>query len=232
MRFRLFAGPNGSGKSTLYLVIPSYLLTNYINADDIEKQLREYGSLVLPFTTEGSQSLSVFAANQRGGFGSIKDEDFISEGTLIKWLVSDINSYQAATISDWLRQQCLENGISFCSETVLSHSSKADFMAATKEKGFRNYLYYVCTSDPEINVQRVAGRVADGGHNVDRDKIIDRYYRSLKVARLALPHCYRAYFFDNSLTEPTLIAEISPEGDLNLFGNNETMPTWLIQILS
>ena len=81
MRFWLFAGPNGSGKSTLYRVIPPYLLANYINADDIEKQLREVIQLTLPFIPESGGSLTEFAANQRAGFGSIAGNDFSLNGS-------------------------------------------------------------------------------------------------------------------------------------------------------
>ena len=39
-RLRMFAGPNGSGKSTIKDAIPDYLLGVYLNADDIEKQIK------------------------------------------------------------------------------------------------------------------------------------------------------------------------------------------------
>jgi len=48
---RIFAGPNGSGKSTFVLNIqsnppsPSFKLRYYVNADDIEKTIREKGKL-------------------------------------------------------------------------------------------------------------------------------------------------------------------------------------------
>jgi predicted ABC-type ATPase len=44
----------------------------------------------------------------------------------------------------------------------------------------------------------VQSRVNKGGHNVARQKIIDRYYRSMDLLWEAAQHAYRAYFFDNS----------------------------------
>ena len=39
-RLRMFAGPNGSGKSTLKDVLDPHWLGVYVNADDIEADIR------------------------------------------------------------------------------------------------------------------------------------------------------------------------------------------------
>lgn len=44
-RLRLFAGPNGSGKSTLNNIISKELLGVYINPDEIEKEIKQFGFL-------------------------------------------------------------------------------------------------------------------------------------------------------------------------------------------
>jgi predicted ABC-type ATPase len=51
----------------------------------------------------------------------------------------------------------------FTFETVLSHSSKLGFLQQAGQMGYKNYLYFVCTVDPTINIARVAQRVALGG---------------------------------------------------------------------
>jgi predicted ABC-type ATPase len=40
-RLRIFAGPNGSGKTTLKSVLKKEYLGVYINADDIEKEIKD-----------------------------------------------------------------------------------------------------------------------------------------------------------------------------------------------
>jgi hypothetical protein len=40
--------------------------------------------------------------------------------------------------------------------------AKGEFFCQAREQGFRTYLYYVATEDPEINVSRVAYRVSLG----------------------------------------------------------------------
>jgi predicted kinase len=46
-RMRMFAGPNGSGKSTIKGVIEPELLGVYINPDEIEKEIANFGFLDL-----------------------------------------------------------------------------------------------------------------------------------------------------------------------------------------
>ena len=54
----------------------------------------------------------------------------------------------------------------FTFETVMSHPGKVALLQQAQQAGYRTYLYYVATDDPEINVSRVANRVALKGHDV------------------------------------------------------------------
>ena len=51
---------------------------------------------------------------------------------------------------------------------------KGELLKLSKSLGYRNYLYYISTSDPSINVSRVNNRVSFKGHDVPEDKIISR----------------------------------------------------------
>lgn len=50
-------------------------------------------------------------------------------------------------------------------------------------------MYFVCTSDPDLNVKRVANRVLEGGHDVPEDKIRERYERAIAVLPVAAAVC-------------------------------------------
>jgi predicted ABC-type ATPase len=63
----------------------------------------------------------------------------------------------------------------------MSHFSKIDFMRKASENGFKVYCYFVCTSDPDINLNRVANRIQQGGHAVDPEKIVSRYLDHLDI---------------------------------------------------
>jgi predicted ABC-type ATPase len=72
-------------------------------------------------------------------------------------------SRQAQAIADFQRDRCLAGKLSFSFETVMSHPSKVNFMIRADDAGYDVTLYFVCTSDPEINVRRVENRVRRGG---------------------------------------------------------------------
>jgi predicted ABC-type ATPase len=83
-------------------------------------------------------------------------------------------------------------------ETVFSHSSNSDFLEALKIIGYEVHLYFVCTDDPRINVNRVSNRVRLGGHDVPTDRIFDRYSRALDNLVLSVGQFDRIVLFDNS----------------------------------
>ena len=86
-------------------------------------------------------------------------------------------------------------------ETVFSSQEKLDFIRKAKDNGYFIRLFFVCTSDPAINVNRVVKRYLNGGHEVPISKIISRYYKSLTNAILAIPIVDRAYIYDNSIED-------------------------------
>ncbi len=96
-------------------------------------------------------------------------------------------------------QRHIEEGESFVYETVLSHPSKLDIVRKAKENGYTVVSYFVCTKSPKINVERVAMRVEQGGHDVPKDKIISRYHRSVENGKELKALSDEFYAFDNSL---------------------------------
>jgi predicted ABC-type ATPase len=74
-----------------------------------------------------------------------------------------------------------------------------EFLQKAKEVGFFIRLFYVCTSDPAINVARITQRYLNGGHEVPISKVISRYYKSLINATKAISFVDRAYVYDNSI---------------------------------
>lgn len=159
-------------------------------------------------------ALSGMAENIR-----ISDEKLMLDNT-------DINAYFASVIADFFRQKLLQQKISFTFETVMSSRDKVDLLKKAQSLGYRTYLYYIATEDPEINVSRVHTRVKSGGHPVPDDKIVSRYKRSLDLLMEAIQCTNRAYVFDNSIEghEKTWIAEITDGKTLEL--KTERTPAW------
>ena len=68
----------------------------------------------------------------------------------------------------------------FSMETTLTGRSVLDRLRKAKEAGFTVHLYYVGLSSAELNIERVAVRVANGGHHIDEADIRRRYTESLE----------------------------------------------------
>jgi predicted ABC-type ATPase len=112
----------------------------------------------------------------------------------------------------------------------MSHAGKIDFLQKARNQGYRVYLYYIATVDPEINISRVNIRVAQDGHPVSPEVIRNRYYKSLENLKQAVKQTNRTYIFDNSKNQARLIAEITDGIDVVLNNVNDT-PAWVVQYL-
>lgn len=121
--------------------------------------------------------------------------------------------------------------LSLTYESVMSHKSHVDFVEKALKLGFEPYLYYICTSNPEINQARVAQRVSGGGHDVPTDKIISRYNSSLSLLHDMVINCRRAYFFDNSSERHLHFAEATPDGYLDIYESvfNKIDSDWFVE---
>ena len=97
---------------------------------------------------------------------------------------------------DEKRYKSISNKKDFTFETVLSSEYKMDILRKAKEEGYFIKCVFVLTVDPYINVARVEARVAQGGHNVEKDKIVSRYSKSLANIKELLELCDILHVYD------------------------------------
>ncbi|MGY3451655.1 zeta toxin family protein [Bradyrhizobium sp. USDA 4353] len=143
----------------------------------------------------GKSTLTDYLIEAGLDFGFYINPDVIAAALLTP---EPSRSKEAQQIADHHRARCLDARIDFSFETVMSHPSKVEFMVQAVDAGYEVTLYFVCTSDPEINVRRVENRVSLGGHAVPRDRIVARYWRSLNLLCHAALVANRTVLFDNS----------------------------------
>jgi predicted ABC-type ATPase len=230
-KLRVFAGPNGSGKSTIMDQIPTGLINTYINADDLEKAARATGCINLAEfdISPPLQKLTTFLANHPLLIKAQLQHTVATvelSGQCIDLRAITLNSSYASVIADFIRHELLERRASFTFETVMSSAEKVRFMNEARQLGYRTYLYFVATNSPQINILRVANRVEDGGHDVPKDKIVQRYARTLALLPEAIAATNRAYIFDNTGDESIFLAEIT-DGTALEFHQDE-MPDWFL----
>ena len=74
------------------------------------------------------------------------------------------------------RIDCLiKRGESFSIETTLATRSYINLVRRAHAEGYQVHLIYFWLKSPELAMQRVAERVAHGGHNIPQDVIVRRY---------------------------------------------------------
>ena len=229
----MIAGPNGSGKSTLTDDLrKNYPLHFgfYINADDIEKILQQNGkfgfsrfklSVKLKDFTPFFEKHPLYSKCGVINF-EIKRNTFYLTTQLPNF------SYFSTVFADFCRYELIKVQHSFTFETVMSGRDKIDLLSYVKKKGYRIYLYFICTDDVLINKDRVANRVVMGGHSVPINKIEERYKRSLKNLKEAIKFSDRAYLFDNSGRHHILISEITNGKGIAYYSNK--IPNWIVKI--
>src|ERR1700682_1279571 len=137
---------------------------------------------------------------QRGvEFGEYINPDEIAEGLNGSY---EARVAEAQAIADRRREECITARRSFTFETVMSHRSKVDILIRAKQAGFFVQLFFIGTNDPRTNVERVALRVAQGGHSVPIDRIVARWHRAMGLLHYAIEASDKSSIFDNSATIP------------------------------
>jgi len=231
-RLRMFAGPNGSGKSTIFNKIRSqFSLGIYLNADEIENLLRNRNQLSLKefnLTESHGLKFNTFLQNH-SLFQKASSQGYNIDLNCQNGIISNPNnathSYEASILTDFLRTELIQAGQKITFETVMSHSSKIETLKKAKKLGYKNYLYFICTENVEINKARVEERVKSGGHNVPPGKTEQRYYRSLELLQEAIENSYRSFIFDNSENTSKLILDVY-QGKKVTF-QAEEVPLWV-----
>lgn len=221
-RLRMFAGPNGSGKSTLIDVLDKRHLGIYINPDEIEKNIKLNNGCFDFRNFNINLNQNRFERYVKSAFYKIDLNDITLNQNSICF--KKINSYIASILSSFIREELLLQGKSFTFETVMSSKDKVSFLQKAQEVGFKTYLYFIATDDPQINISRVKNRVANGGHDVPESKIVSRYYKTLDNLIEAVKYTNRAFLFDNSLEERSFICEIENAKKVDI--KVDKVPNW------
>lgn len=228
-RMRIIAGPNGSGKTYLTKWLrnnQAFKFGHYINADEIEAGLRRGESLsfadfglnaILQDQLQQFYDVHVLKEKSPAAFEIRENRLYMDEPLLEQ-------TYFGTLLSDFIRTKLIETGLSFTFETVMSGSDKLRLLQQAIDAGYRIYLYFICTEDPIINIERIADRVLKKGHHVPDSLVTARYEKTLKNLPAAAAMSYRTFMFDNSGLGQKLVCEVFEGKELKL--NTDFLPAW------
>jgi predicted ABC-type ATPase len=112
---------------------------------------------------------------------------------------------------------------SFAFETTLASRSFARWLADLQRDGYAVHMVFLWLSSAELAVQRVADRVAMGGHGVPEETVRRRYRTGLRnFLTLYQDRTTTWSIFDSSRPQLRLIAEHLANGALNVYDRD----TW------
>ncbi len=116
-----------------------------------------------------------------------------------------VGAYEAAKLAAHLRQALVEQRESFVFETVFSDpvGEKLSFLRDAATLGYTVVLCFLGLDGPVLSEERVAMRVAQGGHDVPSAKLRARYPRTLRNLSAAIRDLPHVLVYDNSdMTRP------------------------------
>lgn len=143
----------------------------------------------------------------------------------------ELSPYKAAEAADRIRAELLAQRESFAFETVFSDpvGAKIEFLMEAERAGYTVVLFFIGIATPEVSEERVAIRVAQGGHDVPSEKIVSRYARTMQNLRRALAELSNVRVYDNSdLSVPYRLVAVMEDRALTL---NPPTPSWLKKLL-
>lgn len=121
----------------------------------------------------------------------------------------------------------IEEGKSFSIETTLAGKNAIRQIQKAKEMGYEVTMFYVALSSVEQNIERVAMRVKNGGHNIPTEDIVRRSITSFN-------HLYE---YTKIIDNLVLIDNSEDDGEIVLEVNNgiisfETspLPEWVTPV--
>lgn len=125
-----------------------------------------------------------------------------------------------------LFKECINNKKSFVIETTLSGKSVLNRLKEAKNAGFKVEMIYVGLDNVDLNIQRVANRVAKGGHNIPTDAIIKRYNSSRENLIQCINLLDKLEIYDNThIMELNLAVE---DSEIKYFNDNAKQ--WILDI--
>jgi predicted ABC-type ATPase len=112
---------------------------------------------------------------------------------------------------------CIAENKSFIFESTVSGLAYRRHLIHAKQIGYEICLVFLWLLNHEQAVKRVAQRVRQKGHNIDKDVIIRRYYKGIKnLLDLYLPIVDTALILDNSGQEAG-VRKVIAKKDSDLF---------------
>jgi len=147
-------------------------------------------------------------------------------------LQTGIDAKDAASILDASRDHMVARRLGFITETVFSDpvGAKLDLLRRAITAGYDVTLIFIGIDGPALSSLRIDQRVAEGGHDVPRDRLQRRYEASLTNLAQAITFVPTVQIYDNSFVEtPHRLIATYHAGERTFVARD--VPRWAKKIL-
>lgn len=160
----------------------------------------------------GDSTIHVFAGVNGSGKSSILGERIRSAGGSFynpdtftrELMISDPSlSLEEAQSHAWCfgrdsLEKAIVSGKNYAFETTLGGNTITRMLLNAAMSGTRISVFYIGLASVDLNIARVAARVANNGHDIPTEKITQRWHDSVINLCTLLPHLNELRVFDNS----------------------------------
>jgi predicted ABC-type ATPase len=123
----------------------------------------------------------------------------------------------------------LKDKSDFMIESNLAKSSDYEWIERIKKHGYEIVLFFLCTDDINVNINRIHRRVKEGGHDIPPEIVMHRYRMTLIYLKTRLRLFKEIRFINTSSDEAIEIGFIKDDTLTELFSDS---PKWFEEIIS
>lgn len=180
----------------------------------------------------GAGKSSISGANIRSNGGDYFNPDEVARSlmTINPELTLDDANAQSWEKGFTLLSRAIEEGYDYTFETTLGGVSICKLLHKAMDDGDEVRIFFCGLASPELHIERVAARVAKGGHDIPEAKIRERWGNSIHNMMGLIHRCTAVIVYDNSTPSddngPNPICLFSLIGDSFDRKPIEHMPEW------
>ncbi|MCK9522270.1 MAG: zeta toxin family protein [Proteobacteria bacterium] len=105
-------------------------------------------------------------------------------------------------------ENCFQRGESFAIETTLSSRNYLKHIKRWQQADYNVRLIYLSLKNVDISIERVARRVAQGGHDIPKTVVRRRFKAGLELLHSDYRHIVNEWLlYDNTGNEPMLLRQ-------------------------
>ena len=126
----------------------------------------------------------------------------------------------------------LSKGLNICLESTLAGRGTMQRIIAAKHAGYFTLAYYIVLNSVELNLERIAQRVASGGHDIPENIVRRRFHESSDNLVLIKDYLDEIYLLDNSEANFSLQSSLIAGNKTNYLKSSQEWAQQLIQRLA